>query len=108
MWKGRRERGGWHAAGTERVRSRAVPYTAGPFSPVRSRPSVPFSPVRPRAPQGPRRRVAAYGGVPESAQGDEMTSPVGIDPALPAGLDPERVWYVSYGSNMHLDRLARY
>ncbi|MEU6392520.1 histone deacetylase [Streptomyces sp. NPDC046939] len=31
-----------------------------------------------------------------------------IDPALPGDSSPERVWYASYGSNMHLDRLAAY
>ncbi|MFD9938347.1 histone deacetylase [Streptomyces massasporeus] len=31
-----------------------------------------------------------------------------IDPALPTDQYPERVWYTSYGSNMHLDRLAAY
>ncbi|KAA0921900.1 histone deacetylase [Streptomyces apricus] len=31
-----------------------------------------------------------------------------IDPALPGDPEPERVWYVSYGSNLHLDRLACY
>ncbi|MFE1111277.1 histone deacetylase [Streptomyces rochei] len=31
-----------------------------------------------------------------------------IDPTLPRDLSPARVWYTSYGSNMHLDRLAAY
>ncbi|WP_251094030.1 histone deacetylase [Streptomyces sp. Caat 7-52] len=31
-----------------------------------------------------------------------------IDPALPLDRHPERVWYTSYGSNTHLDRLAAY
>ncbi|KMS75866.1 histone deacetylase [Streptomyces leeuwenhoekii] len=31
-----------------------------------------------------------------------------IDSTLPADRHPERVWYTSYGSNMHLDRLAAY
>ncbi len=31
-----------------------------------------------------------------------------IDPTLPDDLNPERVWYTSYGSNMHLDRLEFY
>ncbi|WP_225826803.1 histone deacetylase [Streptomyces naphthomycinicus] len=31
-----------------------------------------------------------------------------IDPALPLDRHPERVWYTSYGSNVHLDRLAAY
>ncbi|MDO0926949.1 histone deacetylase [Streptomyces sp. TG1A-8] len=31
-----------------------------------------------------------------------------IDPALPGDRRPERVWYTSYGSNTHLDRLADY
>lgn len=31
-----------------------------------------------------------------------------IDSALPTDQLPERVWYTSYGSNMHLDRLAAY
>ncbi|MEV6805411.1 histone deacetylase [Streptomyces sp. NPDC051132] len=31
-----------------------------------------------------------------------------IDPALPSDRHPERVWYTSYGSNTHLDRLAAY
>ncbi|MBD0423489.1 histone deacetylase [Streptomyces sp. TRM S81-3] len=31
-----------------------------------------------------------------------------IDSALPRNRRPERVWYTSYGSNMHLDRLAAY
>jgi (2Fe-2S) ferredoxin len=31
-----------------------------------------------------------------------------INPTLPTNLYPERVWYTSYGSNMHLDRLAAY
>ncbi|MFJ9039878.1 histone deacetylase [Streptomyces sp. NPDC102406] len=34
--------------------------------------------------------------------------PRSIDPALPCGHSPERVWYTSYGSNMQLDRLAAY
>ncbi|MEV5885475.1 histone deacetylase [Streptomyces sp. NPDC052020] len=32
----------------------------------------------------------------------------GIDPAPPADRHPRRVWYASYGSNTHLDRLAAY
>ncbi|MEU6670574.1 histone deacetylase [Streptomyces sp. NPDC046727] len=31
-----------------------------------------------------------------------------IDPALPLDRHPERIWYTSYGTNMHLDRLAAY
>ncbi|MFF9088886.1 histone deacetylase [Streptomyces sp. NPDC014991] len=31
-----------------------------------------------------------------------------IDPTPPGDLHPECVWYASYGSNMHLDRLAFY
>ncbi|NEY34973.1 histone deacetylase [Streptomyces sp. PRKS01-65] len=31
-----------------------------------------------------------------------------IDSTLPLDQHPERVWYTSYGSNMHLDRLAAY
>ncbi|MFF8729864.1 histone deacetylase [Streptomyces sp. NPDC015171] len=31
-----------------------------------------------------------------------------IDPALPPDRHPEHVWYTSYGSNTHLDRLAAY
>ncbi|QEU80538.1 histone deacetylase [Streptomyces subrutilus] len=31
-----------------------------------------------------------------------------VDAARYAGSPPERVWYTSYGSNMHLDRLACY
>jgi hypothetical protein len=31
-----------------------------------------------------------------------------IDSALPVDRHPERVWYASYGSNMHVDRLAAY
>jgi hypothetical protein len=31
-----------------------------------------------------------------------------IDPTLPTDHYPEQVWYTSYGSNMHLDRLAAY
>ncbi|MEU3840806.1 histone deacetylase [Streptomyces sp. NPDC028635] len=31
-----------------------------------------------------------------------------IDTTLPTDRHPERVWYTSYGSNMHLDRLAAY
>ncbi|MGP4083311.1 histone deacetylase [Streptomyces sp. KR55] len=31
-----------------------------------------------------------------------------IDPTLPKDWHPEQVWYTSYGSNMHLDRLAFY
>jgi hypothetical protein len=31
-----------------------------------------------------------------------------IDPTLPTDQYPEQVWYTSYGSNMHLDRLAAY
>ena len=31
-----------------------------------------------------------------------------IDPTLPTDRCPERVWYTSYGSNVHLDRLAAY
>ncbi|QTD99477.1 histone deacetylase [Streptomyces cyanogenus] len=31
-----------------------------------------------------------------------------IDPTLPLDRCPERVWYTSYGSNVHLDRLAAY
>lgn len=31
-----------------------------------------------------------------------------IDPTLPTNHYPEQVWYTSYGSNMHLDRLAAY
>ncbi len=31
-----------------------------------------------------------------------------IDPTLPSDRYPERVWYTSYGSNTHLDRLAAY
>jgi hypothetical protein len=31
-----------------------------------------------------------------------------IDPTLPTDHHPEQVWYTSYGSNMHLDRLAAY
>ncbi|WP_030780324.1 hypothetical protein [Streptomyces sp. NRRL S-920] len=31
-----------------------------------------------------------------------------IDSTLPSDRHPERVWYTSYGSNMHLDRLAAY
>jgi hypothetical protein len=31
-----------------------------------------------------------------------------IDPMLPTDPRPEHVWYASYGSNMHLDRLALY
>ncbi|MFG2128337.1 histone deacetylase [Streptomyces sp. NPDC048751] len=31
-----------------------------------------------------------------------------IDPTLPTDQFPEQVWYTSYGSNMHLDRLACY
>jgi hypothetical protein len=31
-----------------------------------------------------------------------------IDSTLPRNVRPERVWYTSYGSNMHLDRLAAY
>ncbi|MEV5878443.1 histone deacetylase [Streptomyces sp. NPDC052101] len=31
-----------------------------------------------------------------------------IDPTLPSDNHPEQVWYTSYGSNMHLDRLAAY
>jgi hypothetical protein len=31
-----------------------------------------------------------------------------IDSTLPLDRHPERVWYTSYGSNMHLDRLAAY
>ncbi|MEU1402574.1 histone deacetylase [Streptomyces sp. NPDC005728] len=31
-----------------------------------------------------------------------------IDPTLPTDRHPERVWYTSYGSNVHLDRLAAY
>ncbi|MFF5534329.1 histone deacetylase [Streptomyces cinerochromogenes] len=31
-----------------------------------------------------------------------------IDPTLPLDGHPERVWYTSYGSNIHLDRLAAY
>ncbi|MFI9245857.1 histone deacetylase [Streptomyces sp. NPDC053086] len=31
-----------------------------------------------------------------------------IDPALPLDRHPEQVWYTSYGSNTHLDRLAAY
>ncbi|WP_189952801.1 histone deacetylase [Streptomyces alanosinicus] len=31
-----------------------------------------------------------------------------IDPALPSDPCPARVWYTSYGSNTHLDRLAAY
>ncbi|MFD9441093.1 histone deacetylase [Streptomyces sp. NPDC060006] len=31
-----------------------------------------------------------------------------IDPALPDDVDPERVWYASYGSNTHVNRLAFY
>jgi hypothetical protein len=31
-----------------------------------------------------------------------------IDPTLPGDLHPQRVWYTSYGSNMHVDRLAFY
>jgi hypothetical protein len=31
-----------------------------------------------------------------------------IDSALPSNQRPARVWYTSYGSNMHLDRLAAY
>ena len=33
---------------------------------------------------------------------------VPIEPTLPADVHPGRVWYTSYGSNMHLDRLASY
>ncbi|MFI9611441.1 histone deacetylase [Streptomyces sp. NPDC052023] len=32
----------------------------------------------------------------------------GIDPALPTDWHPKRVWYTSYGSNTHLERLAFY
>ncbi|AKN71400.1 histone deacetylase [Streptomyces sp. PBH53] len=31
-----------------------------------------------------------------------------IDPTLPLDWHPEHVWYTSYGSNTHLDRLAAY
>ncbi|WUA73872.1 histone deacetylase [Streptomyces longwoodensis] len=31
-----------------------------------------------------------------------------IDPQLPDNLCPRKVWYTSYGSNMHLQRLAAY
>ncbi|MBG0854345.1 histone deacetylase [Streptomyces spinoverrucosus] len=31
-----------------------------------------------------------------------------IDPTLPDDREPKEVWYTSYGSNMHLDRLACY
>lgn len=31
-----------------------------------------------------------------------------IDSALPVDRHPERVWYASYGSNVHVDRLAAY
>lgn len=31
-----------------------------------------------------------------------------VDPTLPDDHHPEQVWYTSYGSNMHLDRLAAY
>jgi hypothetical protein len=31
-----------------------------------------------------------------------------IDSTLPVDRHPERVWYTSYGSNMHLERLAAY
>ncbi|MFJ7151216.1 histone deacetylase [Streptomyces sp. NPDC100445] len=31
-----------------------------------------------------------------------------VDPTLPDDLDPEHVWYTSYGSNVHLDRLRIY
>ncbi|MFI6695952.1 histone deacetylase [Streptomyces sp. NPDC050433] len=31
-----------------------------------------------------------------------------IDPTMPDDLDPECVWYTSYGSNMHVDRLGFY
>ncbi|MCX4968950.1 histone deacetylase [Streptomyces sp. NBC_00654] len=31
-----------------------------------------------------------------------------VDPTLPPDRSPERVWYTSYGSNTHLDRLAAY
>ncbi|WP_255954573.1 histone deacetylase [Streptomyces odontomachi] len=42
-----------------------------------------------------------------------MKSPVPVEPVPPAGLasgasDPDVIWYVSYGSNMRLDRLALY
>ncbi|MFB8175634.1 histone deacetylase [Streptomyces sp. NPDC055966] len=42
-------------------------------------------------------------GPPQSGRGDHR-----IDPTLPDDPRPERVWYTSYGSNMHLDRLAAY
>ncbi|MCX4235399.1 histone deacetylase [Streptomyces ortus] len=31
-----------------------------------------------------------------------------IDPTMPDDLNPECVWYTSYGSNMHMDRLGFY
>ncbi|MFI8432552.1 histone deacetylase [Streptomyces sp. NPDC079020] len=37
-----------------------------------------------------------------------MKAPRPVDPTLPRDRSPERVWYTSYGSNTHLDRLAAY
>jgi hypothetical protein len=37
-----------------------------------------------------------------------VRAPHSIDATPPADLHPERVWYTSYGSNTHLDRLAAY
>jgi len=31
-----------------------------------------------------------------------------IDPTVPGNLRPRQVWYASYGSNTHVDRLAVY
>jgi hypothetical protein len=42
-------------------------------------------------------------GPPQSGRGAPR-----IDPTLPDDPRPEWVWYTSYGSNMHLDRLAAY
>lgn len=37
-----------------------------------------------------------------------MKGPRSIDSTLPVDRHPERVWYASYGSNVHVDRLAAY
>ncbi len=37
-----------------------------------------------------------------------MKALAAIDPALPKDRHPRQVWYTSYGSNMHLERLAFY
>lgn len=43
-----------------------------------------------------------------SGEQKRVTALPSIDPTLPLDQHPERVWYTSYGSNMHLDRLAAY